>query len=143
MIWGARVNEFWRLLAVDGLIEVAVKKGVLHVQMVNGPSAGRGDAKYRPNGGRFDNRAEGLVVVNAFALGEAANNPASLVASEGPIGMKLVLEDPLPRHNIGSRGARNELPGVVVDEGLVLIHHRSTPVGVGQRTTVVRRNRRR
>jgi hypothetical protein len=30
-------------------------------------------------------------------------------------------------------GARNELPGVVVDEGLVLIHHRGTPVGVGQR----------
>jgi hypothetical protein len=143
MIWGARVDESWRLLAVDGLLEVAVKKGVLHVQLVNGPGAGRGDAEYGPNGGRFDNRAEGLVVVDALALGEAANNPASLVAGKGPIGMKLVPEDPLPRHDVGSRGPRNELPGVVVDEGLVLIHHRGTPVGVGQRTAVVRRNRRR
>jgi hypothetical protein len=104
MIWGARVDESWQLLAVDGLLEVAVKKGVLYVQLVNGPGAGRGDAEYRLNGGRFDNRAEGLVVVNAFVLGEAANNPVSLVAGEGPIGMKLVPEDPLPRDDVGSRG---------------------------------------
>jgi hypothetical protein len=34
MIWGARVDESWRLLAVDDLLEVAVKKCVLHVQLV-------------------------------------------------------------------------------------------------------------
>jgi hypothetical protein len=60
--------------------------------------------------------AEGLVVVNAFALGEVANNPVSLVAGEGPIGMKLVPEDPLPHHDVGSRGARNELPGIIVEK---------------------------
>jgi hypothetical protein len=65
------------------------------------------------------------------------------VAGEGPIDMKLVPEDPLRRHDVGSTGPRNELLGVVVDKGLVLIHHRGTPVGVGQRTAVVRRNRRR
>jgi hypothetical protein len=31
------------------------------------------------------------------------------VAGEGPIGMKLVPEDPIPRHDVGSRGAQNEL----------------------------------
>jgi hypothetical protein len=70
MIWGARIDESWRLLVVDCLLEVAVKKGVLHVQLVNGLGAGRGDAEYIPNGGQFDNQAEGLIVVNAFALGE-------------------------------------------------------------------------
>jgi hypothetical protein len=104
VIWSARVDETWRLLAVDGLLEMAVKKGVLHVQLMNGPGAGCGDAKYRPYGSRFDNRAEGLVVVNALALGEATDNPASLGASKGPIGMELVPEDPLPRYDVGSRG---------------------------------------
>jgi len=121
---------------------VAVKKGVLHVQLVNRPGTGCGDAEYRSYGGRFDNRAESLVVVDALALGEASDNPASLVASEGPIGMELVPEDPLHGHDVGARGTRNELPGVVVDEGLVLIHHRSTPVGVGQSAAVVRWDRR-
>jgi hypothetical protein len=121
-----------------------VKKGILYVQLVNRPGAGRGDAEYRPYGGRFDDRAEGLVVVDALALGEASDNPASLAASEGPIGMLLVPEDPLPRHDVGAGGGGggNELPGVIVGEGLVLIHHRGTPVGVGQRAAVVRRNRR-
>jgi hypothetical protein len=91
-------------LAVDGLLEVAVKKGVLHVQLMNGPGAGCDDAKYRPYGSRFDNCAEGLVVVNALVLGEATNNPASLVASKGPISMELVPEDPLPRYDVGSGG---------------------------------------
>jgi hypothetical protein len=103
VVWGTRVDESWRLLTVDGLLEVAVKKGVLHVQLVNRPGAGRGDAEYRPYGGRFDDRAEGLVVVNALTMGEASDNPASLVASEGPIGMELVPKDPLPRHDIGPR----------------------------------------
>ena len=94
-IWSARVDESWRLLTVDGL-KVAVKKGVLHVPLVNRPGTGCGDAEYRSYGGRFDNRAESLVVVDALALGEASDNPASLVASEGPIGMELVPEDPLP-----------------------------------------------
>jgi hypothetical protein len=142
VIWSARVDESWRLLAVDGLLEVAVKKGVLHVQLMNGPGARCGDAKYRPYGSRFDNRAKGLVVVNALTLGEATDNPASLVASKGPIDMELVLEDPLPRYDVGSGGPRNKLPCVVVDEGLIFIHHRGTPVGIGQRATVVRRKRR-
>jgi hypothetical protein len=81
-----------------------VKKGILYVQLVNRPGAGRGDAEYRPYGGRFDDRAEGLVVVDALALGEASDNPASLAASEGPIGMLLVPEDPLPRHDVGAGG---------------------------------------
>jgi len=31
VIWCAKVDESWRLLTVDGLLEVSVKKGVLHV----------------------------------------------------------------------------------------------------------------
>jgi hypothetical protein len=106
VVWDTRVDESWRLLTVDGLLEVAVKKGILHVKLVNQLGAGRGDAEYRPYGGRFDDRAEGIVVVDTLALGEASDNPASLVASEGPIGMELVPEDPLPRHDVGARGRR-------------------------------------
>jgi hypothetical protein len=98
-------------LTVDDLLEVAVKKGVLHVQLVNRPGVGRGDAEYRPYGGRFDDRTEGLVVVDALTLGEALDNPTSLVASEGPIDMELVPEDPLPRHDVGAGGG-DELQGV-------------------------------
>jgi hypothetical protein len=137
VICSGGVDETWWLLAVDRLVEVAVKKGILHVQLVDRPSAGDVNAENSPNGGLFDHRTEGLVVVNAFSLREAADHPAGLVTSEGPIGMEFVPENPLARHNVRARGARNKMPGVVVDECLVLIHHHSPPVGIGQGAAVI------
>ena len=67
------VDEAGRLLTVDRLVQMAVKKGVLHVQLMDRPGARSGDAEDDPDGGRFDNRAEGLVVVDALALGEASD----------------------------------------------------------------------
>ena len=64
----SRVNKARRLLTVDGLLQVAVKKSVLHIQLVYRPSARSGDAEDDPNSGRFDNRTERLVVVDAVLL---------------------------------------------------------------------------
>jgi hypothetical protein len=44
---------------------MSVKKGVLHVRLVNWPGAQGGDAE---DGLRLDNRTEGLVVVDAGLL---------------------------------------------------------------------------
>ena len=139
MIYSGTVDETWWLLVVDRLVEVAMKKGILHIQLVDRPGAGDGNAENGPNGGLFDHRTEGLVVVNAFSLRKPADHPAGLVTSEGPIGMEFVPENPLARHNVRARRARNKTPGVVVDECLVLSHHRSPPVGIGQGAAVVRR----
>ena len=51
---------------------MAMKKGILHVELVDRPGAGDSQAEDDPYGGRFDNRTEGLVVVDAVLLGEAA-----------------------------------------------------------------------
>jgi hypothetical protein len=39
MVRSSRVEKARRLLTVDSLLKVAVKKGVLHVQLVHGPTA--------------------------------------------------------------------------------------------------------
>jgi hypothetical protein len=79
VVRGSRVDEAGWLLAVDGLLEVAVKKGILHIELADGPIPGRGDAEDGADRGRLDDRAERLVVVDAGLLGEAANNPPRLV----------------------------------------------------------------
>ena len=107
MVGGSRVDEAVRLLAVDRLVQMAVKKGVLHVQLMDRPGARSGDAEDDPDGGRFDNRAERLVVVDAVLLGEAADDLACLVASESAIGVVLLLEDPLARYDVGTRRTWN------------------------------------
>jgi hypothetical protein len=76
-----RVDEAGGLLTVDRLVQVIVKKGILHVQLVDRPLTRGGDAEDDLNGGRLDDGAECLVVVDAVAWGEASNDPASLVTS--------------------------------------------------------------
>jgi hypothetical protein len=45
------------------------------------------------DGGRLDNWAESLIVVNTGPLGEAVKNSMSLVPLQGAVRVELVLED--------------------------------------------------
>jgi hypothetical protein len=68
VVGGGRVDEAGRLLTVDGLVQVAMEKGVLHVQLMDRPGAKSGDAEDDPDGGRLDSWTERLVVVDAMPL---------------------------------------------------------------------------
>jgi hypothetical protein len=94
MLRTSGVDEARRLLAVDHLIKIAMKKGVLDVQLMNRPSTRGGDAEDDTDRGGLDDGAESLIEINSRLLGETANNLASLVASETTIGSKFMLEDP-------------------------------------------------
>ena len=82
MIWRGGVDEAGRLLAVDSLSEMAVEKCVLHVELVDRPKARSSDAEDGLYRRWFNNRTEGLVVVDAVALGEASDHLARLVPGE-------------------------------------------------------------
>jgi hypothetical protein len=53
------------------------------------------------HGGWFDNRTEGLIEVNTWALCKTAENPARLVSLKGTVSLKLVLENPLAGDDMG------------------------------------------
>jgi len=142
MIGASGVNKARRLLTVDGLLQVAVKKGVLHIQLVDRPATRGGDAEDDTNRRRLDNGAEGHIVVDVVALSEATNDPASLVTGKRTVGVEFMLINPLASHNVHARWSWDETPGVVVDEGLVLVRHGSEPLGVGECAPVVPRDRR-
>ena len=69
------------LLAVDNLLQVTVKKCVLHIELMDQPGVRGGDAEDDTYRRQFDNWTEGLVVVDAVLLGEAADHPAGFVTS--------------------------------------------------------------
>ena len=111
MIGGGRVDEAGRLLAVDRLLEVAVKKSVLHVQLADGPRTRGGDAEDSPDGRVFDHRAERLVVVDAVLLRETPQHPACLVTSKSAIEWYLCLKIHFPETTLapGGRGTRRQV----------------------------------
>ena len=68
MVGGSCVDEAGWLLAADRLVQMAVKKGVLHVQLMYWQGARSGNAEDDADGSRFDDRTERLVVVDAVLL---------------------------------------------------------------------------
>jgi hypothetical protein len=82
----------------------------------------------------LNHQVECLVVVDPRPLGKAPTNPTSLVTLQWTFNMELVLEYPLAHHDIRARRVRYRVPGVVGDQGGVLLH--SAPINkVDESTT--------
>jgi hypothetical protein len=90
---------------------------------MNWPEAGDGQGEHGADCGRLDHWAEGLIVVDAGSLGEAAKNPASLVPFQGAVGIELVLENPLAGDAVGANGARDKISDVIDDQGSKFFFH--------------------
>jgi hypothetical protein len=103
MIRSRGVDKAKRLLAVDGLLKTAMEKGILDIKLVDRPRSRGDDAEDDADRGRFDNRAECLIIVHAVLLGVTANDPASLMAGQRPVGVVLMLVDPLAGDEIGTK----------------------------------------
>jgi hypothetical protein len=95
---------------------------------------GTGDSqgKHRADGGRLDHWAEGLIIVNAELLGEAAKDPTNLVPLQGAIGVELVVEDPFTSDDIRANRTRDKIPNVVCDQSIILFFHGTASGRVGE-----------
>jgi hypothetical protein len=137
------IREPCGLTTENNLTEGAVEEGILHIELLNWSVAGDSNSEHRANGGQFHNRAENLVVVDPGALSETPDDPASLVAINGPVDTKLVWETPLAGDDVGATGSRDKLPGPIAHQGPVLVLHSRAPIGVNKRSTYRGRDRER
>ena len=131
MVMMSSILEASRLRIVNCLRESPVKEGVLHVQLMNRPAARECQGEHYANYSRLYNWTEGLIEVHARALGEAAKDPARLVPLQSSISMELVLEDLFAGDHISTRWPRNQIPGLIPQEGSMLFFHSRPPIGVG------------
>jgi hypothetical protein len=129
------VNEVDGLRAVYGLRECTVEEGVLGIELVHGSTPEDSQSQHSPDGGRLDDRAEGLVVVHPETLSEPSDDPMSLVPVKRIISLELVLKDSLVGDDIGPRRPRNQVPRAVIQQGLILLLHSATLMGVHERAT--------
>jgi hypothetical protein len=84
------VDEADGLVTVNQLGEFPMEEGVLDVKLAYPPDEGEGDREDDVDGGRFDNRDEGLVEFDAVLLRKTVKDPTSLVAVESTIGLELL-----------------------------------------------------
>lgn len=96
------------------------------------PALGERKGQHCADGRGLDDRTERLVKVHAGTLGEATEDPAGLVLLEGAIGLVLVLENPLPGDDVGSGRTKNQIPGVILQEGSMFFLHSRPPIWIGK-----------
>src|SRR5579871_115846 len=96
------------------------------------PRARQGEREDCAHSSRLDHGTEGLIIVHTRALGEAPEDPASLVALQGTIRPALMRPDPLAGHHIAARRTRHEVPRLVGKKSRILLFHRTMPVRIRQ-----------
>lgn len=73
------------LLAIYSFGDSTLEESIHNIELMDRVRVGDGYAKDHSNDGKFDNQTKSLIVVDARLLGEAMNNPPSLVPYEGAI----------------------------------------------------------
>ena len=86
-----------------------MKKGVLHIKLMDRLVLRMSQSEDGANSGWLDNRAEGFVVINIGALCKPAKYPSSLVSVQGAISMELMFENPFAGDHIRLGWARDEI----------------------------------
>ena len=130
MVGVVRVNEPCRLMTIHAFGKITVQKGVFDVELVDWLSARCSEVQHGADGRRLDHRGEGLMEVDAGALGEPADDPSGLSTLQCAIRMQLVLEEPFAGDDIGLCGAGHERPRAVALQGVEFGLHRGQPLRI-------------
>jgi hypothetical protein len=117
-------------LHVDLLKEITVKKCILHIHLMEFPSLGCRNGKCQSYGIHLCYWSKGLIIVNTMNLLKAFSNKPGFVSADlsicyalGPI--DLYASDKFPPRRKG-----NQIPSLVLEEGVVLILHGGFPKGI-------------
>lgn len=81
MIWGSGIDKTKRLMTINCLIEMAMEKVILNIQLMNQPRPEGSNAEYGTDGGGLDYWTEHLVIVNTMLLRIVTNDPPSFMSS--------------------------------------------------------------
>ena len=118
-----------------------MEEGVLDVELVDRPVLGVSQGEDGADRGGLDDRAERLVIIHARPLGETTKDPMGLVSFQRTVGVELVLEDPFASDHVRLGRARDEVPGVVLQQGGMFFFHSPTPMWIGEGVAAGSRDR--
>jgi hypothetical protein len=90
-----RVARRW--VHIDLLMQLTVKKSVLHIKLRDNPRTNRGHRNKRMNGGSVSNRSKSLLVVTTVLLLKTTSNKTRFKALNRTIRVSLDLVEPLAR----------------------------------------------
>jgi hypothetical protein len=124
------------LLHVDLLKEIIVKKCILHVHLMDFPCLGCRNGKFQSYGIHLLYWSEGLIIDNTMNLLKAFGNKPNFVSVDLSICCTLGLVDPSTSEKFLPRRKGNQIPSLVLKEGVVLLLHGRFPKGISNNLTI-------
>jgi hypothetical protein len=107
-----------------------MNKCILHVHLMEFPSFGCRNGKCQSYGIHLRYWSEGLIIVNTMNLLKAFSDNPGFVFDNLSICCALGHVDPSAYDNFPPRRKGNEIPSLVLDEGVVLLVHGGFPKGI-------------
>ena len=112
---------------VDFLIQVAMKKDIIDVKLVDRPRTSSGNSKEEANSNSLGNRGEAVEVIHTLNQVVSFGDKALLVAIECTIGIEFSLKNLTATNSSLTWWKRSELPCVILLEGPKFLKHGKTP----------------
>src|SRR6266508_2927201 len=121
---------------VDLLMQLAMKKGILHIKLRDGPSVNRSNNNKSMDSGPMGNRSKGLLIITPILLLKPTCNKTRFIALNGAIRTDLNFVDPLACDGSSRRRKRNKIPGASALKSSNLPSHSELPLKMGNRIMI-------
>src|SRR5438105_8046177 len=125
-----------RRVHVDLLMQLTMKKSILHIKLRDGPSANRSNSNKSMDSGPMSNRSKGLLIITPILLLKPTCNRTRFIALNGAIRAGLNFVDPLARDGNSRRGKKNKIPSASALKSSNLLSHSKLPLRMGNRITI-------
>jgi hypothetical protein len=124
------------MLHVDLLREITMKKCILHVYLMEFPSLGCCNGKGQSNGIHLRYWSKGLIIVYTMNLLKAFGNKLEFLSANISIYCALGPVDSSASDKIPPRRKGNQIPSLLLEEGVVLLLHDTFPKGISSSLSI-------
>jgi hypothetical protein len=116
-----RILKWWT--HVNILMQLTIKKGILHIKLRDGPSPNRSHDKKTVNSSHMSNRSKSLIIISTMLLLKTTSNKTSLISLKRTIRASLNLIYPLTSDRTNTWGTRHKIPRASPLKGSNLLSH--------------------
>jgi hypothetical protein len=116
-----RISRWWT--HVNVLMQLTIKKDILHIKLRDGPLLNRSHNKKSVNSDHMSNMSKSLIIITTLLLLKTMSNKTSLIALKRTIRASLNLIDPLTSNRMNTWGTGHKVPHASPLKSNSLSHH--------------------
>jgi hypothetical protein len=120
-----RIPRWW--MHVNILMQLTIKKSILHIKLRDGPSPNRSHDKKSARSSHMSNRSKSLIIISIMLLLKTMSNKTSLILLKRTIKASLNLIYPLISDQMNTWGIGHKIPRVSPLKGSNHLSHRVLP----------------